>query len=173
MRVGGDDEPFAALRRDLGVAVQRHEVAAARGGDAGVEAAGVAAVLGQRDDVDRVAEALADEGQRVVGGGVVDEHDLDAGQRLPAQRAEADVEVLAPVPVHDDDGRRHRRVVAGQREVGRWGQAVGRHRINCAPPGGSVKRRSGAGCQSPPEASNASAAGAPAWAMSWTSRAAR
>jgi hypothetical protein len=91
---------------DLRVTVEGEQVASARGSDAGVEAAGVAAILLEGDDAHRIAEPLPHERDRAVARAVVDDDELDSGERLAQPRAETQLQVLAPVPVHDDDGHR-------------------------------------------------------------------
>ena len=77
-------------------------------GDAGFVAAGEAAIAVERDDLDG-GEVAAQQIDRAVGRAVVDADQLESIARIVArqQRPETSVQVLAAVPVDDDD--RHRR----------------------------------------------------------------
>ena len=94
------------------VVVEQHQRLAARGGGTGVVAAGEVAVLGQRQHA-RSRLPGAEEVERVVGRGVVDQHQLDVAAEpvaeggVEALQAALAVRALAVRDDHDREGGDH------------------------------------------------------------------
>jgi len=96
----------------------------------------LSAVLGLREQSYPVAEAAANEVDRAVAGAVVDEDDLDANVFLSEERAEAQLQVVAPVPVDHDGGgvdvgietTQRSRLFGSRRNTGEFHAAVLSHR---------------------------------------------